>query len=92
MTVPDQLGDPVDGDTVAARRKQDLEQLLRTYSTEIARAEYALAIHDLERAKDPDDRARTAGVVFERLHVESQHLNCLGSSAVVTHGSGAGQV
>jgi hypothetical protein len=49
--------------------------LLGTSSTKIARAEYALAVHDLESTKDPDDRARTAGVIAERLHVESQRLN-----------------
>ena len=57
---PDQLGDAVDRDTVAARREQDLEQLLRTNPAEIARAEHAFAVHDLERAEEPDDEARTA--------------------------------
>jgi hypothetical protein len=73
VSIPDQLGDPVDGDVVAARCKQDLEQLLRTSSSEIARTEDALAVRDLESAEDPDHRARTTVVVTESLRLESQH-------------------
>jgi hypothetical protein len=49
--------------------------LLRADAAEIARAEYALAVHDLERTEDPDDWARTCGVVGEQLHLQCQRLS-----------------
>ena len=56
VVTPDELGQAVGGHTMAARREQDLEDLLRPHAAEVAWSKAARALLDRERPEQPDHR------------------------------------
>ena len=56
IATPDELGQAVGGHTMAARREQDLHDLLRPHTAQIAWSEAARAFLDRERPEQPDRR------------------------------------